>query len=53
MSRVIYYLEYVHMRGEMNSDQFEISNRHENRFCSHDISFRLRFKTTRYFDEHT
>ena len=27
-------LEYVHMRGEMNSYRFEISNRRENKFCS-------------------
>ena len=45
-------LEYVHMRGEMNSYRFEISNRRENKFCSHEVSFRLDFKTTRYFDGH-
>ena len=45
-------LEYIHMRGKMNSYRFEISNRRDNKFCSHDISFRLRFKTTRYFDGH-
>ena len=38
------------MRGEMNSYRFEISNRRENKFCSHEVSFRLHFKTTRYFD---
>ena len=46
------YLEYVHMRGEMNSYRFEISNRRENKFCSHEVSFRLHFKTTQYFDGH-
>ena len=45
-------IEYVHMRGEMNSYRFEISNRRENKFCSHEVSFRLHFKTTRYFDGH-
>ena len=45
-----YLLEYVHMRGETNSYRFEISNRRENKFCSHEVSFRLHFKTTRYFD---
>ena len=38
------------MRGKMNSYRFEISNRRENKFCSHEVSFRLHFKTTRYFD---
>ena len=38
------------MRGEINSYRFEISNRRENKFCSHEVSFRLHFKTTRYFD---
>ena len=46
------YLEYVHMRGEMNSYRFEISNRRENKFCSHEVSFRLHFKITRYSDEY-
>ena len=45
-------IEYVHMRGEMNSYRFEISNQRENKFCSHEVSFRLHFKTTRYFDGH-
>ena len=45
-------LEYVHMRGEMNSYRFEISSRRENKFFSHDFSFRLHFKTTRYIDGH-
>ena len=27
-------IEYVHMRGEMNSYRFEISNGHKNKFCS-------------------
>ena len=45
-------LECAHMRKEMNSYRFEISNRHENKFCSHEVSFRLHFKTTRYFDGH-
>ena len=45
-------LEYVHMRGEMKSYRFEISNQHENKFCSHDVLFRLHLKTTRYFDGH-
>ena len=45
-------LEYVHMRGEMNSYRIEISNRRENKFCSHEVSFRLHFKTTQYFDGH-
>ena len=40
------------MRGEMNTYRFEISNRLENKFCSHEISFRLHFKTTQYFDGH-
>ena len=52
MSKVIPPLEYVHMRSEMNSYRFEISNRRENKFCSHEVSFRLHFKTTRYFDGH-
>ena len=43
-------IEYVHMRGEMNSYRLDISNRSENKFCSHEVSFRLHFKTTRYFD---
>ena len=47
-----FYLEYVHMRGEINSYRFEISNRRESKFCSHDVSFRLHFKTIRYFDRH-
>ena len=38
------------MRGEMNSYWFEISNRRENKFRSHEVSFRLHLKTTRYFD---
>ena len=33
------FWEYVHMRGEMNSYQFEISNRRVNKICSHEISF--------------
>ena len=37
-------------RGEMNSYRSEISNRCENKFCSHEVSFRLHFKTTPYFD---
>ena len=45
-------LEYVHMRGEMNSYRFEISNRRVNKFCSHEVSFQLHFETTRYFDGH-
>ena len=40
------------MRGEMNSYRYEISNRRENKFCSHEVSFRLHFKTTQYFDGH-
>ena len=32
------------MRGEKNSYQFEISNWRENKFCSHEVSFRLHFK---------
>ena len=36
----------------MNSNRFEISNWHENKFCSNEVSFRLHFKTTRYFDVH-
>ena len=32
------------MRGEMNSYRFEISNRPENKFCSHEVSFRMHFK---------
>ena len=47
-----YLWEYVHMRGEMNSYRFEISNRCENKFCSHEVSLQLHFKTTRYFDGH-
>ena len=42
-------LECFDMRGEMNSYRFEISNRRENKFGSHEVSFRLHFKTTRYF----
>ena len=46
-------LEYVHMMtGEMNSYRFKISNRCENKFCLHDVPFRLHFKTTRYIDGH-
>ena len=38
---------------EMSSYQFEISNRRKkNKSCSHEISFRLNFKTTRHFDGH-
>ena len=44
--------EYVHMRGEMHSDWHEISSWHENKFCSHDDSFRLHFKTNLYYDWH-
>ena len=40
------------MRGEMKSHRFEISNRREKKFCSHDVSFWLHFKMTRYFDGH-
>ena len=40
------------MRSEMNSYRFEISNRRENKFCLHEGSFRLHFKTTLYFDGH-
>ena len=40
------------MRGEMNSYRFEILNRRENKFFSHEVSFRLHFKTNRYFDGH-
>ena len=40
------------MRGEMNLYRFEISNRRDNEFCSHDVLFRLSFKAIRYFDEH-
>ena len=40
------------MRGEMNSYLFEISNQRENKFCSHEVSFRLHVKTTQYFDGH-
>ena len=29
------------MRGKMNSNQFEISNRSENKFCSHDVLFHM------------
>ena len=29
--------EYVRMRGEMNSYRLEISNRRENKFCSHEF----------------
>ena len=46
------YLEYVHMRGEMNSCRFEILNRRENKFSSHEVSFQQYFKVTRYFDGH-
>ena len=44
--------EFVHMRGEINSYWFGISNRRENKFCSNEVSFRLHFKTIRYFDGH-
>ena len=40
------------MRDEINSYRFEISNRHENKFLSHEVLFRLHFKMTRYFDGH-
>ena len=33
----IIYLKYVHMRGEMNSYRFEISNQYENKFSSHEV----------------
>ena len=36
----------------MNSYRFEISNLRENKYCSHEVSFRLHFKTTPYFDGH-
>ena len=32
-------IEYVHMRGEMNSYRFEISNGHKNKFCSRKFHF--------------
>ena len=44
--------EHVHMRNKMNSYQFDILNRCKNKFSSHEVSFRLHFKTTRYSDEH-
>ena len=34
----------------MNSYRFAISNWRENKFCSHEVSFRLHFKITRYSD---
>ena len=40
----------LRIRTEMNSYRFEISDRRENKFCLHDVSFRLHFKTTQYFD---
>ena len=40
------------MRGEMNSCRFEISNRRENKFCSHEVLFGLYFKTAQYFGGH-
>ena len=40
------------MRGEMKLYQFEISNQHESKFGSHEVSFRLHFKTTRYSNGH-
>ena len=33
--------EYVHMTGKMNSYRFEILNRRESKFCSHDVSIWL------------
>ena len=33
----------------MNSYRFETSNQRESNFCSQEVSFRLHFKTTRYF----
>ena len=45
-------LECVHMTGEINSYRFDISNRRENKFCSHELSCWLHFKVTRYFDGH-
>ena len=38
------------MRDNMNSYHFEIWNRRENKFCSHEVSFRLHFKMTEYYD---
>ena len=43
-------LEYVHVRWKMKSNWYETSNRRKNRFCSHDVSFRIYFKMTEYFD---
>ena len=40
------------MRDEMDSYRFEISNGPEKKFCLHEVSFRLHFKTTRHFDGH-
>ena len=31
------------MKGEMNSYRFDISNRRENKFRSHEVSFRVHF----------
>ena len=38
------------MRGKTNSNWFEISNRRENKFCLHEVSFQLHFKTILHFD---
>ena len=48
----VHILKHVHMRGKINSYRFEISNQRENKFCSHEVSFRLHFKKTQYFDGH-
>ena len=46
------FWDYFHIRGEMNSYRFEISNRRENKFCSYEVKIRLHFKTNQYFDGH-
>ena len=38
------------MKDEMNS--YRLENQCENKFCSHEVSFRVHFETTGYFDGH-
>ena len=47
------FLEYVlTWEAKWTHTGLEISNQRENKFCSHEVSFRLHFKTTQYFDGH-
>ena len=47
------FLEYVlTWEAKWTHTGLEISNQRENKFCSHEVSFRLHFETTQYFDGH-